>query len=294
MIFYGWVPHLNPGLDVSVPDPLSYIDQSIDIFCDDTCGSGPMHLDIEVPSSFEYGSTPITIHASYGTVSMDVSMRISSKGMVSLEVADPGDIDAVYVRYLLREIYFEMKRRLHEDTHHPSDDRDGSDLNGPDELLTLNHGDKDESQAVLEIASSLFRSIQDMNVELSRLTALPTPDDQQKRDKLELMIHDQYRTASGFVSYAFNFINLFMHDSYVHENSLKSYQMSLDSLYTSHCNEDIHVLDATFVKTIGLMKKQNDESSEIAKRMNMYTLAMLAFTCVNVIVVICQALHVWG
>ena len=112
-------------------------------------------------------------------------------------------------------------------------------------------------------------------------------------DKLELMIHDQYRTASGFVSYASNFINLFLDSSRMYVDSLRSYRMSLDSLYTSHCNEDIHKLNATIVETIGLMKEQNDESSVIAKRMNWYTLAMLAFTCVNVIVAICQAFHVW-
>ena len=180
-----------------------------------------------------------------------------------------------------------------DDTHHPSDERNGNDLNGPDELLTLNHGDKDESQAVYEIAESMFRSIQDMNAELSRLTDLPTPDDQQKRDEQELMIHNQYRTASGFVSYASMFINLFMDGNHVYIDSLRSYRISLDSLYTSHCNEDIHKLNATFVKTIGLMKEQNDESAVIAKKMNRYTLTMLAFTSVNVIVVICQALHVW-
>ena len=293
MIFYGWVPHLNPGLGVSVPNPLSRIEQSMDIFCDDTGESDSMHLDVDIPASFEYDTTPIIIHAKYGVVDMDVSMRISFKGMISLDVADPGDIDADGIRYLLREIYFEMKRRLHDDTHHPSDERNGNDINGPDELLTLNHGDKDELQAVYEIADSLFKSIQDMNTELSRLTALPTPDDQHKRDKLELMIHDQYRTASGFVYYASNFINLFLDSSRMYVDSLRSYRMSLDSLYTSHCNEDIHKLNATFVETIGLMKEQNDESSVIAKRMNWYTLAMLAFTCVNVIVAICQAFHVW-
>lgn len=294
MIFYGWIPHLNPGLDISVPDPLSCIEQSIDIFCDDTCESDPMHLDIDIPASFGYGSTSIAMHVKYGATIMDVSMKISSKGMVSLDVADPGDTDVTDVRYLLREIYFEMKRRLHDDTHHSSDERDGNDLNGPDELLTLNHGDKDESQAVCEIIGYLFRSIQDMNIELSRLTAFPKPEDQKKRDELELMIHDQYRTASGFVSYASNFINLFLDGNHVYVDSLRSYQMSLDSLYTSHCNEDIHELDASFVETIGLMKEQNDESSKIARRMNRYTLLMLAFTCVNVVVVICQALHVWN
>ena len=292
MIFYGWVPHLNPGLGVSVPDPLRRIEQSIDIFCDDTGESSAMHLDINVPTSFEYDSTPIAIGVEYGAVTMKVSMKISSKGMISLDVVEPCDIGADSIGYLLREIYFEMKRRLHDDTHHPSDERNDNDLNGPDELLTLNHGNKDESQAVHEIIDSLFRSIQDMNTELSRLTALPTPDDQQKRDKLELMIHDQYRTASGFVSYASNFINLFLDGNRVYVDSLRSCRMSLDSLYTSHCNEDIHKLNATFVKTVGLMKEQNDESSVIAKRMNWYTLAMLAFTCVNVIVVICQALCV--
>lgn len=291
MIFYGWVPHLNPGLGVSVPDPLSRIQQSIDIFCDDTGESDPMHLDVDIPPSFEYDSTPIAICVKYGAASMKVSMKISFKGMISLDVVEPCDISADSIRYLLREIYFEMKRRLHNDTHHPSDERNGDNLNGPDELLTLNHGDKNESQAVYEIVDSLFRSIQDMNAELSRLTALPTPEDQQKRDKLELMIHDQYRTASGFVSYASNFINLFLDGNRVYVDSLRSCRMSLDSLYTSHCNEDIHKLNATFVKTIGLMKEQNDESSVIAKRMNWYTLAMLAFTCANVIVVIYQAFY---
>ena len=283
----------EPGSGYIRSRSLNNIEQSIDIFCDDTGESDPMHLDIDIPSSFEYDSTPIIMQAKYGTVALEVSMKISSKGMIALDVANPGNIDVSIVRYLLREIYFEMKRRLHDDTHHPSDERKGRDLNGPDELITLSHGGMDESQAAYEIAGSFFRSIQDMNAELSRLTALPTPDDQQKRDKLELMIHDQYKTASGFVSYAYNFINLFMNGGRVYVDSLKSYRLSLDSLYTSHCNEDIHKLDATFVETIGLMKEQNDESSLIAKRMNWYTLAMLAFTCVNVIVVICQALHVW-
>lgn len=78
----------------------------------------------------------------------------------------------------------------------------------------------------------------------------------------------------------------------VYTNSLRAYRASLDSLYTSHCNEDTHRLNISFLRSIELMKEQNDCATDIAKKMNRYTLLMLIFTAVNVCIAIWQLFHV--
>ena len=54
MKVFGWIPHLGPGLEIFIQNPVSVIDGSIDIFCDDTGESGPMHLDITLPERFDH------------------------------------------------------------------------------------------------------------------------------------------------------------------------------------------------------------------------------------------------
>ena len=72
MKVFGWIPHLGPG---SIHSKSRFLlSESIDIFCDDTGGSGPMHMDIALPEQFVYGETVLPLHVTYGKVSLDVSM----------------------------------------------------------------------------------------------------------------------------------------------------------------------------------------------------------------------------
>lgn len=292
MKVFGWIPHLGPGLEVFIQNPALLLSESVDIFCDDTGGSGPMHMDIALPEQFVYGETVLPLHVTYGKVSLDVSMVLDNRGILSLETPGQDFIENDKVRHVLREVYFEMKRRFHSDTHHQSDERTRNGLRGPDEQSPLSHGDKTEEQAIAEIFNSLLKSIYDKNNGLSRLIAMPRSDDRAKLEKQELMIHDLYKSASGFVSYAMNYVNLFFENNPVYTNSLRAYRASLDSLYTSHCNEDTHRLNISFLRSTELMKEQNDRATDIAKKMNRYTLLMLIFTAINVGIAIWQLFHV--
>ena len=70
--------------------------------------------------------------------------------------------------------------------------------------------------------------------------------------------------------------------------TLNAYQRSLDSLYASHCNEDTHRLNISFLESADLMKEQNDRATDISEKMNRYTFLMLIFTAVNVGVAVWQ------
>ena len=288
MKVFGWIPHLGPGLDVLIPNPILLLDGEIEIFCDDTGNSEPMHLVTAIPESFAYGETVLPMYVAYGKISLDVNMTLDNRGLLSLETSGQSVIEDVKIRYVLREVYFEMKRRLHNDTHHLSDERTGGKLSGPDEQSSLSHGDRTEEQAIAEIFNSLLKSVNDKNNGLSRLVAMPRSEDRNRMERQELMIHDLYKAASGFISYAVNFVNLFFDGCVTRINSLNAYQRSLDSLYASHCNEDTHRLNISFLESADLMKEQNDRATDISEKMNRYTFLMLIFTAVNVGVAVWQ------
>ncbi|MCQ2079604.1 MAG: hypothetical protein MJZ38_06100 [archaeon] len=288
MKVFGWIPHLGPGLEIFSPNPHIMLKDTSKVFCDDTCSSEPMLIEFSMVDDFEYDTTILPLKVSYGAVSLEVDLKLDNRGLLTLSTSDESNIEDDKIRHLLREVYFEVKRRFHKDTHHSSDIRTDKGLRGPDEQCSLSHGTKNETQAIAEIFGNLLKSIHDKNNGLSRLTAMPISSDKIKLEKQELMIHDLYKSASGFISYAMNYVNLFFDNSPVYLNSLKAYQSSLDSLYASHCNEVSNRLNISFLDTTENFKEQNTETAKISKNINTYTVIMHAFTAINVVIAVFQ------
>lgn len=290
MKVYGWIPHLDPDLSTCFDDIPVILRDKADIPCDDTSADSKISIVKRDSRYSDVGSVPVWVldySLSYGGFTLDLSVELEITGLISFSVVGDSDglptpashddsvpngtlsADERRIRYMIREIYFEIKRTLHSDVHHPIDSRSDS-LSGPDEMLSVTHGNAGREQAIVEISRALLRKIGTIDAELGRQTTKKVGWFSWK--DTEYIIHARYNMAIGFIAYAAHFADLFLQGDVKagYLRSLELYRSSIDGLYQSHCNDDIHHLTG---------------------RMNSYTLFMLAFTAVNVLVVVYQVLR---
>ncbi len=286
----GWIPILGPGLNVSVPDPMSQLGDSVHIISDDSMNVGPVHLQLNLPNHYEYGKTVLPINVTCNRGSIKVEVIIHPDGIVTLESTESTLLDDSIEQTIISMIYREIKRRFHEDTHHNPNTLNEDTFYEPNEQILLTSGEITNNETREELFFLLLYVIHYQNNRLSRLVSLPRPDDRRRLDGLELTIQNVYKLASGFIAYSMNFVSLFFRSYQLYVNSLNAYQASLDILYQTHCNEDSHKLNSSFLETVSLMRKQNTDSAQIAKDMNYYTIAILGLTVINVFAVCYQIL----
>ena len=101
--------------------------------------------------------------------------------------------------------------------------------------------------SIREIADYFIKAIDEKNIELHSLATRPISD-HKTYGYVDYLIHNQYNSASGFIAYALNYVNIFATelesaDSY--RNSLLFYQRAVDSQYYTHCNDDDHTIAKT-------------------------------------------------
>ncbi len=282
MKLYGWIPHLGPDLNYEIRDASEPLPSDTVARCNDIDPKEEMHVHINVPKDYCFGETPIVCSIQYGEVRSKATIVIPADGLMSLDMQTSQNFDDEDVRYILREIYFIFKHSLHFDTHHIPDNRSETSLDGPDELLSVSHGEN-RDEAISEIAAHLIRVAKNLNDELCYLVADDSIRDSELND-MEFIVHDQFKTAMGFVVYAKNFANLFLPSDHKYLTSIDVLRESLTDVYNAHCNNDVHRMNSSVLNAVEVMKEQSKQSSKIAFWMVVIAISTLAATVIGFII----------
>lgn len=276
MRFYGWIPHLDPDLDCVIPDVASRIRRDATVPCDDESSESMMRITMidAGPGHISGQGHPFEFIARYGPYVLEVGVLLETSGLMTLSIDEercPGfsvlsaEDRGRKARYIAREVYFEFKRSLHSDVHHSSDRREG-DLNGPDELMSVTHGDKTREQGIEELATAFIRKARVIDAELGSLVGKRVGVGESGHGNVDYLVHEQYRLISGYIVYARNFVEIFMSGSERNRflESLDAYRMSADTIYSSHVNDDMHELTGGTVQLIETMNRSNRIMSAVA------------------------------
>lgn len=284
MKLYGWIPHLGPDLNTEIPGAMERVPHEDVIHCDDIEFLREMHIQLDVPDGYRFGKTPIRCSVEYGNLHNEATVVVDTDGLMSLESSSE-QYGEVMTRRVLREIYFLFKRSLHVDTHHIPDYRGEDSLDGPDELLTISHSE-DRIEALSEISAFFIRAIGDMNGDVGRLVS--RGQDAFGDRYRGFLIHDQYRTAMGYTVYAENFASLFFPSDQKYSTALEVFRDSLTDLYNVYCNNIVHRLNLSLLRTVKLMETQSEESSKITKWMLVIAVSTLITGIVSIMSVLCR------